>query len=287
MIVPRAFPPELLPKAASLRSKQRLPALTWIHPTNGAPLCRCAQPNSGLHLTKLIEDNELLHAIRTANTVTEVAEDEAARSVKGGADAEPARKGWKARAVREDGLDGYTFGDLTRAAAAAVGGGGGGGGEEGGPMLHIFDARPYLNAGANALKGKGYESITALGGPSVASLIFCDIGNIHVMRSSLQSLVTACSENHNAPDFWGQVAASKWLEHLGLVLRGSRRMAATLELGKPCIVHCSDGWDRTSQLSATSQLLLDPYYRTTTGFSVLVEKDWTAFGCVCVLRITT
>jgi hypothetical protein len=44
------------------------------------------------------------------------------------------------------------------------------------------------------------------------------------------------------------------------------------------VVHCSDGWDRTSQLSATAQLLLDPYYRTVVGFGVLVEKEWTGFG---------
>jgi myotubularin-related protein 6/7/8 len=44
------------------------------------------------------------------------------------------------------------------------------------------------------------------------------------------------------------------------------------------LIHCSDGWDRTSQLSALSQLLLDPYYRTIEGFIVVVEKDWLAFG---------
>lgn len=34
------------------------------------------------------------------------------------------------------------------------------------------------------------------------------------------------------------------------------------------LVHCSDGWDRTSQLTSLSQLMMDPYYRTMEGFKV-------------------
>lgn len=44
------------------------------------------------------------------------------------------------------------------------------------------------------------------------------------------------------------------------------------------VVHCSDGWDRTAQLTSLSLLMLDGYYRTIRGFEVLVEKEWLSFG---------
>jgi len=44
------------------------------------------------------------------------------------------------------------------------------------------------------------------------------------------------------------------------------------------LVHCSDGWDRTSLLTSLSQLCLDAYSRTIEGFIVLVEKEWMSFG---------
>lgn len=44
------------------------------------------------------------------------------------------------------------------------------------------------------------------------------------------------------------------------------------------LVHCSDGWDRTSQVCSLGSLLLDSYYRTVKGFMVLIEKDWISFG---------
>jgi len=46
----------------------------------------------------------------------------------------------------------------------------------------------------------------------------------------------------------------------------------------PVTLHCSDGWDRTAQLSSLAQIFLDPYFRTTVGFQVLIEKEWLSFG---------
>ncbi len=55
-------------------------------------------------------------------------------------------------------------------------------------------------------------------------------------------------------------------------------MAIDLMSGKNVLVHCSDGWDRTSQLSALAQMMVDPYFRTMEGLARLVEKDWRHFG---------
>ena len=44
------------------------------------------------------------------------------------------------------------------------------------------------------------------------------------------------------------------------------------------LVHCSDGWDRTTQICALSQMIISPHYRTIKGFCELIDKDWLQFG---------
>lgn len=90
-----------------------------------------------------------------------------------------------------------------------------------------------------------------------------------------------------------------------LLLSGAAKIADKLESGKTSVVvHCSDSWDRTAQLTCLAMLMLDSYYRTIRGFQVikqqhqlksgvfpvnsrimvcvcwqvLVEKEWISFG---------
>lgn len=51
--------------------------------------------------------------------------------------------------------------------------------------LHIFDARPYLNAQANRLKGGGFEDTRYY--PNT-DLTFCDIDNIHAVTKVFNKL---------------------------------------------------------------------------------------------------
>ena len=141
--------------------------------------------------------------------------------------------------------------------------------------LIIMDARPRRNAVANQAKGGGYEPKSNY--PN-AELYFLNIHNIHVMRDSLAKVRDLCYPATSDRDWLGLLDGSNWLRHLRAVMRGATRMVDALERGRSILVHCSDGWDRTAQLSSVTMLLLDPYYRTLEGFCVLVEKEWLDLG---------
>ncbi|KAK2101178.1 Myotubularin- protein 2 [Saguinus oedipus] len=149
--------------------------------------------------------------------------------------------------------------------------------------IFIFDARPSVNAVANKAKGGGYESEDAY---QNAELVFLDIHNIHVMRESLRKLKEIVYPNIEETHWLSNLESTHWLEHIKLILAGALRIADKVESGKTSVVvHCSDGWDRTAQLTALAMLMLDGYYRTIRGFEVLVEKEWLSFGHRFQLRV--
>ena len=202
-MVPALASDELIAAGAKQRSKGRVPALTWAHPTTRACLVRSAQPLAGLKFVNaknLGSDEALLLAI--CDTVSNDS------------------------------------------------------------LIHIVDCRPKLNAEANALTGKGFENVKAMKGR--ATLDFMNIGNIHVMRQSLSHLAEAC---HDPANYYDLLSSSKWQSHLRLILSSSYHIAQHLYSQEaPVLVHCSDGWDRTSQLCSLSQVLIGELCRTFLAF---------------------
>jgi len=64
-----------------------------------------------------------------------------------------------------------------------------------------------------------------------------------------------------------------------MVMRASVHSAKYINReGKSILVHCSDGWDRTPQVTALTQMLCDGEARTIRGLEVLIEKEWIALG---------
>ena len=158
-------------------------------------------------------------------------------------------------------------------------------GDEKTPMIYgaqqrnmIVDARPTVNAYAMQAVGLGSENMDNY---KFATKVYLGIDNIHVMRDSLNKVVDALKDSDVTPLGPNRelLHKSNWLKHIATVLDGVGLIARQVGLQHShVLIHCSDGWDRTSQLSALSQICLDPYYRTLEGFIVLIEKDWLSFG---------
>ncbi|KAL6075474.1 Carrier protein, mitochondrial [Balamuthia mandrillaris] len=147
--------------------------------------------------------------------------------------------------------------------------------------LHIIDARPRANALANKSKGGGYETTTDNDNIHIS---FMRIENIHKVRESFNGVFAMLKdgkkmeEDEGGGHWLSLLENSQWLRHIRMLLSAASRIAQLLERGECVLTHCSDGWDRTPQLTSLSQIMLDPYYRTLEGFIVVIEKEWLSFG---------
>uniref|UniRef100_A0A669EQL3 phosphatidylinositol-3,5-bisphosphate 3-phosphatase n=1 Tax=Oreochromis niloticus TaxID=8128 RepID=A0A669EQL3_ORENI len=149
--------------------------------------------------------------------------------------------------------------------------------------LTIFDARQSSVAITNKGKDGGYESESFY---SNVELNFLEIPNIHVMRESLRKMKDVVYPTIDEAHWHSFIDQTHWLEYIRLLLAGAAKVADKLESGKTSVVvHCSDGWDRTAQLTSLAMLMLDSYYRTLRGFQVLVEKEWISFGHKFAARV--
>lgn len=261
LVVPTKISDATLQYAAKYRSKARIPVLSYLHWANyvsytscelhnmtnalimKGSITRCSQPLVGFSQSRSVQDEKLVEAIFQSHWAPE------------------------SRAANSS-VYGATSTNL------------------------IMDARPTTNAVANTAKGAGTENMDHY---REGKKVYLGIDNIHVMRESLGKVVEALREadamsasiNEDMSGQAGNLAlldrqalrSSGWLKHMSNILEGTALLIRNVHVNSShVLIHCSDGWDRTAQLSSLSQLCLDPFYRTVRGFQVLVEKDWLGFG---------
>ena len=263
--------------AGKYRSRARIPVLTYLHPVNNCSITRSSQPLVGVRNNRSIQDEKLLAAIFSTSSKNSPTVSATPPLL----ETESSGSGQEDQFGIQSDFDFSSAEDLEDEVISAVRG------DDGttkpqvyGAQQHnlIVDARPTVNAYAMQAVGLGSENMDNY---KFATKAYLGIDNIHVMRDSLNKVVDTLKESDLTPmgPNRDQLARSGWLKHITGLLDGAALIARQVGLQHShVLIHCSDGWDRTSQLSALSQLCLDPYYRTLEGFIVLVEKDWLSFG---------
>jgi myotubularin-related protein 6/7/8 len=281
LAVPTSVSDATLRHAVKYRSKERLPVLTYLHPVNNCAITRSSQPLSGLRGKRSIQDEKLVAACFSISGQKD--EEPPSAPISRGSPA-------SSQADLNSYVEGGEMSDTERvehelsacetvpsAAIEII--------SEKPSLIYgaqqhnlIVDARPTVNAYAMKVAGLGSEDMAYY---PFAAKEYLGIDNIHVMRDSLNKVIDAIKDADISPLPPNRelLAKSGWLKHITGLLTGASTIARRIGIEHShVLIHCSDGWDRTSQLSALGQILLDPYYRTMDGFIVLVEKDWLAFG---------
>ncbi|GAA5874266.1 hypothetical protein JCM16303_005793 [Sporobolomyces ruberrimus] len=245
IVVPARISDTTLNYAVKYRSKCRIPGLVYLHWANFGSITRSSQPMVGITQTsRSIQDEKLIEAIFTSHSQHS-----------------GSREAFTISSSATQGDDPNSGGIVYGAMATNV----------------IIDARPTKNAYANSVKGAGTENMTFY---KNCKKEYLGIDNIHVMRASLNGVFQALADAETTGSLDRlALRRTNWLSHLTNILEGTLIVIRTIHLSNShVLVHCSDGWDRTSQLSALPQICLDPFYRTARGLAILIEKDWIAYG---------
>ncbi|XP_067350189.1 myotubularin-related protein 4 isoform X1 [Channa argus] len=256
LLVPIWITDKELESVASFRSWKRIPVVVYRHQKNGAVIARCSQPEISWWGWRNTDDEYLVTSIAKACHMD------------GGAKGTCGAPACRQRGEAPDTSDSDFDSSLT--------GGSGCNDNTVRQKLLILDARSYTAAVANRAKGGGCECEEYY--PN-CEVMFMGMANIHTIRNSFQSLRTVCSQIPDPGNWLSALENTRWLQHLSVMLKAAALVCSAVEReGRPVLVHCSDGWDRTPQIVALAKILLDPYYRTLEGFQVLVETEWLDYG---------
>lgn len=280
LVVPSQISDNVIKHAGPYRSRQRIPVLTYLHSLNNCSITRSSQPCVGLRGNRSPQDERIVSASFSASATVEFN----GLDVPATETAEPSPASSQVD-FREPSLDSETFATAQLEDELIAAGDPNYDPKTGKRLIFgaqqsnlIVDARPTINAVVMQAMGKGSENMDYY---KFAKKAYLNIDNIHVMRESLNTVIDAIKDGDisRLPPNRELLQKSAWLKHITGVLDGSALIARQVGIRHShVLIHCSDGWDRTSQLSALSQIMLDPFYRTLEGFIILVEKDWLSFG---------
>lgn len=298
-IVPATISDSVLKHAGKFRSKKRIPVIVYKHRLggkNGNVIARCAQPLVGLNL-----QNRSLQDERLIGEIFKTQELERASWCTTNAEESQDLVVFNSEQPQRNLL--VDLRPLTNAMAQHALGAG---------TESIDNYRGTGNDsssnGSNSPSSSGATGNKTSETQSRRNVdkIFCNLDNIHVMRDSLNKLSAILNDMDKYPqqllntessktddavnpsnglqlpklaELQQALAKTQWLNRLSLILQSVDRITKSVHLNNTnVVIHCSDGWDRTSQVSALLQLCLDPYYRTIDGFITLIEKEWVSFG---------
>jgi myotubularin-related protein 3/4 len=298
-VVSSAVSEEEIRSAAKFRATGRVPAVVWRHAINGAVIARSSQPLVGVLSWRNSEDEKLLLAISQSCALTSV---QRRTSLQGSSNPIPIP-------YRNGGPPAQTMEDRGQITQSVLVGNGHSGGLLNGhvstsqpscaqdtsqlvqdttlsrpelqdrpvacPELLVMDLRSYAAVLGNRAKGGGCECTDYY--PN-CEIVYKNVPNIHSVRKSFQQLrnLLLCDDQSN---FLSNLESTQWLHYLCQLVSVACDVVKNVnDRGKPVLVHCSDGWDRTAQVVSLAELMLDPYYRTIEGFQVLIEREWLGFG---------
>eukprot|EP01130_Rhizamoeba_saxonica_P011917 TRINITY_DN4975_c0_g1_i3.p1 TRINITY_DN4975_c0_g1~~TRINITY_DN4975_c0_g1_i3.p1 ORF type:complete len:737 (-),score=116.64 TRINITY_DN4975_c0_g1_i3:216-2426(-) len=252
LILPASVNLESICGSKEFRSKGRIPALCWIDNISGATISRCSQPLTGItgrNDSKL--DQDLVARIFSSKGPNigfkcGSSDDNVIKERK--SNIKHRRLSQSVRLPRSNSCERN--------------------------KNVIIDCRSVWAARGNQCTvGGGVESEASYKNTEIR---FLDIDNIHVMRKSYKMWRNLLTDGLDHEEV--ELVKTGWMSHVFKILNASYTVANEVNSGVSVLVHCSDGWDRTSQLCSTAQLLLDPFYRTIEGFGILIQKEWLQFG---------
>lgn len=110
--------------------------------------------------------------------------------------------------------------------------------------------------------------------------IYADaLPDFKAVKQSAYKLQAVLSNRGDDSKWHSSLDDADWLSQISELLQTATQISVAMECDKSSVlISYEDGIDRTAQVASLAQLLLDPYYRTASGFQVLIQKEWLSFG---------